>query len=165
MFKFLRNCLTVFRNGHTISYFHQQYKRVLISPYPHLHLFIDWLVFKKKEIDFLSCLFMSYWLVLVCALTEDWICNLGTLEQRSNQLSQCLPTLLKWPFVSKHLRVGGVMKLMWFGFAFPWGLMILSILLTMHRPILGKCLLRALPGFELDHFFLRSCKNPWYVLR
>ena len=30
-----------------------------------------------------------HWLILVCALTRDWTCNLGVIGQHSNQLSTC----------------------------------------------------------------------------
>lgn len=37
-FNHLRNCQTVSHSGHTTLHSHQQYLRLLTSPYPRLHL-------------------------------------------------------------------------------------------------------------------------------
>ena len=44
-FNLLRSCPTVFHSNCTISHFHQQWIRILISPHPHQHLLFSSLCF------------------------------------------------------------------------------------------------------------------------
>ena len=71
MFKFLRNCQTVFQSGRTISHSHQQCMRVPISPHPPQRLLLS--VFSRIAI--LKGVRWYYIVILIyISLTTPFLC-------------------------------------------------------------------------------------------